>query len=266
MTINSIFLGIATASFYALSTVLLALRLRQADTDKTTSVALQLSPAAVGLALHAGLLAQLIFQPGGINLGFFNSLTLFAWLIVITGMIVSIKMVTYILLIMLPVNIVTIILALAFPHAGHNIASPSIILDVHITISVLAYCMLSIAAVLAILLAVQDYQLRHRLPGKIAAGLPPLQTLESIMFKLIVAGFVLLTFSLLSGFIFTTDWFNHKIVFSCIAWLVFLVLLIGRFIAGWRGSTAIRWTLGGIISLMLAFFGTKLVLEIILNR
>jgi ABC-type uncharacterized transport system permease subunit len=266
MTMNSIFLGIATASFYALSTVLLAVRLPQADVSKRASAIPQLSTVGIGLLLHGLLLAQLVFRADGINLGFFNSLTLFAWLIVITGMMVSNKIVTYILLIMLPVNIITIILALVFPHEGRNIASPSIMLDIHIAISVLAYSMLSIAAVLAILLAVQDYQLRHRLPGKIAADLPPLQTLESVMFKLITAGFILLTFSLLSGFIFTSDWFNHKIVFSCIAWLVFLVLLAGRFVAGWRGSTAIRWTLGGIISLMLAFFGTKLVLEIILNR
>ncbi|HEY3486643.1 MAG TPA: cytochrome c biogenesis protein CcsA, partial [Gammaproteobacteria bacterium] len=121
-------------------------------------------------------------------------------------------------------------------------------------------------ALLALLLSIRDYQLHHRLQGRLIQTLPPLQTLENIMFQLIAAGFTLLTFALASGFAFTSDWFNHKIVFSCIAWLVFLTLLCGRHLAGWRGRVAIRWTLGGIILLMLAFFGTKLVLEIILQR
>jgi ABC-type uncharacterized transport system permease subunit len=90
------------------------------------------------------------------------------------------------------------------------------------------------------------------------------------MFQLIGAGLVLLTLSLITGFLFLEDMFAqhlaHKTILSLLAWLVFAILLLGRYRSGWRGRIAIRWTLGGFISLMLAYFGSKMVLELILNR
>lgn len=98
--------------------------------------------------------------------------------------------------------------------------------------------------------------------------IPPLQTMEKLLFDSIVAGFIGLTLALLSGFVFLQDLFAqhlaHKTVLSIIAWLVFATLLAGRFTLGWRGRTAIRWTLSGFISLMLAYFGSKLVYEFII--
>ncbi|MGH8472324.1 MAG: cytochrome C assembly family protein, partial [Gammaproteobacteria bacterium] len=100
--------------------------------------------------------------------------------------------------------------------------------------------------------------------------LPPLQTLEGLMFQHIGAGFFLLSLSLMSGMMFLNDIFAqhlvHKTVLSLVAWLVFAVLLFGRWRYGWRGRTAIRCTLGGFASLMLAYFGSKVVLELILHR
>jgi len=91
--------------------------------------------------------------------------------------------------------------------------------------------------------------------------------MEKLLFDFILAGFIGLTLALLSGFIFLEDLFSqhlvHKTALSIIAWLVFATLLIGRFTIGWRGRTAIRWTLSGFISLMLAYFGSKFVLEFI---
>jgi ABC-type uncharacterized transport system permease subunit len=87
---------------------------------------------------------------------------------------------------------------------------------------------------------------------------------------MIAAGFVLLTLSLVSGFAFLEDMFAqhlvHKTVLSTLAWIVFGALLVGRFRYGWRGRTAIIWTLGGFVILILAYFGTKAVLELILHR
>ncbi len=263
---NNTFLGITAVSLYVAATLLLAMRLTRKKT-KSGPVPPQFLPIGLALLFHAMLLAQLLFQEHGINLGFFNSLTLFTWLCLIIGLTVSIKeSIQHITLVLMPFNIVTIILVLVSASTGHTIHAPSTLLQLHIMLSILSYGLLSIGALLAILLSVRDYQLHNHKPGQITQTLPPLQTLESVMFKLIAAGFVLLTFALISGFIFTSDWFNHKIVFSCIAWLVFLILLSGRHLAGWRGRTAIRWTLGGTVLLMLAFFGTKLVLEIILKR
>jgi ABC-type uncharacterized transport system permease subunit len=142
-------------------------------------------------------------------------------------------------------------------------------IEIHIILSLLAYSLLSIAAVQAVLLAVQDHQLRHKHPGGFMRALPPMQVMESLLFQIIAVGFFLLSLALLSGIIYLDDIFAqhlvHKTALSILAWLVFAILLFGRWQAGWRGRTAIRWTLGGFVALLLAYFGSKLVLEVILG-
>ena len=121
-----------------------------------------------------------------------------------------------------------------------------------------------------ILLAIQDRHLHNRQPGGFIRALPPLQVMEALLFQMIGVGYVLLTLALLTGILFLEDIFAqhlvHKTVLSIIAWLVFGILLWGRWHFGWRGRVAIRWTIGGFIFLMLAYFGSKFVLELILNR
>ena len=122
----------------------------------------------------------------------------------------------------------------------------------------------------SVLLWIQDRQLHNRHPGGFVRALPPLQVMESLLFQMIALGFVVLTLSLFSGVLFLENVFAqhlvHKTVLSILSWLMFGVLLWGRWRRGWRGKTAIRWTLGGFFSLMLAYFGTKFVLELILHR
>lgn len=143
-------------------------------------------------------------------------------------------------------------------------------LTAHVVLSTLAYALLTVGAVLAIALTFLDRRLRRRQPLGFLATLPPLESLESGMFQAIAAGFALLSLALFSGFIFVEDFLAqhliHKAVLSCLAWLVFAVLLAGRGYLGWRGRTALRWTLGGYVLLALAYFGSKLVLEGILGR
>ena len=143
-------------------------------------------------------------------------------------------------------------------------------LEAHILISIFAYSFLSIAAVQAILLSIQNKHLHNQHPGGFIRALPPLQTMESLMFQMLAMGFVLQSFSLISGFIFLDDMFAqhlvHKTILSIIAWIIFAVLLWGRWKFGWRGKIAIRWTLGGFVSLLLAYLGSKMVLEIMLGR
>lgn len=263
---NQILLAIASGMFYFLATLLLALRFNQNRPENQVTKS-HLFSAAVALLLHALLLGSLLPAPQGINLSFFNSLTLFAWVIALVGIIVGVRnRLEFIELIVFPVCIVSMILALAFPVPATHPVDFSLLLDIHILLSIVAYGILSSAALLALVLALQDYQLHHHKTSRLGNLLPPLLSVERLMFQLIIAGFGLLTLALTTGFMFTADWFNHKILFSCLAWLVFLVLLIGRYAAGWRGRKAIRWTLGGVLALMLAFFGTKLVLEFILGR
>jgi ABC-type uncharacterized transport system permease subunit len=104
------------------------------------------------------------------------------------------------------------------------------------------------------------------------ASLPPLMTLEALLFRIITLGFVLLSLTLGSGFVFSEELFgqaarfNHKTVFGVISWIIFAALLVGRHGWGWRGRTALRWTLAGFAALLLAYVGSMFVLEVVLGR
>jgi len=143
-------------------------------------------------------------------------------------------------------------------------------LNLHVLISLLAYSLLAMAAVQAVLLAVQDRHLHNRHPGGFIRTLPPLQTMETLLFEMIGAGFFLLSLALLSGFLFLENLFVqhlvHKTVLSIISWVVFAVMLWGRFRFGWRGRTAIKGTLTGFVLLMFAYFGSKAVMELVLTH
>ena len=176
----------------------------------------------------------------------------------------------------------TILLGFLFPFAalsvvGSSLSSPphelstkmSLGLVTHILCSILAYSVLTIAAIQAGILSLQIHELKqHKIAG-ILKAMPPLQTMEQMLFEMIWIGVALLTISLLSGFLFIEDIFaqhlTHKIVLSIIAWLIFSALLWGRYKLGWRNLTAAKWTFGGFIFLMLSYFGSKFVLELILQ-
>ena len=143
-------------------------------------------------------------------------------------------------------------------------------LTAHIILSVIAYALLTIAAAMAIALALLDRRLRSRKPLGWLAILPSVEALESGTFQALGTGFAILTLSLFSGFIFVDNLFgqqlSRKTALTCMAWVVFAVLLFGRWRFGWRGRTATRWTLGGFALLGLGYFGSKVVLEMILGR
>jgi ABC-type uncharacterized transport system permease subunit len=170
----------------------------------------------------------------------------------------------------LPLAAVAIVLNMAYPSDRVLAGDTGVGVDLHIVISILAASMLTIAAFQAILLAYQERRLRLKRPGGVLQVLPPMQTQEVLLFQIIGLGFFLLSLSLVSGIMFLDDIFAqhlaHKTVLSICAWCVFAVLLWGRWRYGWRGRTATRWCLGGFAALMLAYFGSKLVLEVILNR
>jgi ABC-type uncharacterized transport system permease subunit len=143
-------------------------------------------------------------------------------------------------------------------------------LTAHILLSMGAAALLFAAAVTAILLVFLDRRLRTRRIANLPSALPPLDALEKVMFRLIAAGFGLLTLALITGFVFVTNLFTQnlvqKTVLSLIAWLLFGVLLIGRLRFGWRGRSAVRWTLWGFGILVVAYFGVKFVLEHLFGR
>jgi ABC-type uncharacterized transport system permease subunit len=118
--------------------------------------------------------------------------------------------------------------------------------------------------------AVIDHALRRHALSRLVRALPALDVLESLLFTLVGLGFALLTVSLLTGFLFVDNLFAqhlvHKTVLSIVAWLLFGTLLCGRLFWGWRGRTAVRLTIGGVMVLILAYFGSKLILETVLGR
>jgi ABC-type uncharacterized transport system permease subunit len=267
----SVTIGGLAALLYLATGGLLGVRLSRAGTGRLLGKTM---PLAIGLGaavLHAIVLAQAVFWPEGINLGFFNSLSLTGWLIAVILLVAALaRPVENLGIILLPFSAATVILALAFPSdriladAGHWQ------LELHIVVSILAYSLLALAAVQALLLEIQDRRLHGRHPGGFIRGIPPLITMESLLFQMIAVGFVLLGLSLLTGLLFLENIFAqhlvHKTVLSLTAWVVFGILLWGRWRFGWRGRMALRWTWGGFAVLMLAYFGSKMVLELILAR
>jgi ABC-type uncharacterized transport system permease subunit len=253
--------------------------------DSPNLVAGQLSPGSAGLTLverisllvalaaHAISIRIAIFDGAQIHFGFAIALSVMVWLAIVLFWIESFfARLNGLLVLGLPAAALTSLLPALFtePHILANASSPA--LRLHLLAAMLAYSLFTLAALHALLMAVAERGL-HR--GKISpwlASLPPLLTMEAILFRLIHIAFVLLTLTLVSGVFFSEDLFgkalkfDHKTVFAIISWLIFVALLIGRHLRGWRGKVALRWTLAGFVALLLAYVGTRFVLEIILNR
>lgn len=164
-------------------------------------------------------------------------------------------------------------LAAAFTNEGSRrfvVESHGWELVTHIVLSVLAYALITIGTGLAVGQALLDKRLRGHQPLGVLRVLPSIEALESGMFQAIGAGFAILSLALFSGFVFVdnlqTQHLTHKTVLSCLAWASFAVLLTGRWRFGWRGRTALWWTLAGFALLGLAYFVSKLVLESLIGR
>jgi ABC-type uncharacterized transport system permease subunit len=225
----------------------------------------------VAVALHAFAALGEIDASGAIQLGFLNALSLVSLFLVLILLLVAFaKPVDKLGIVIFPMAATVLALKLGFPVENPAPKDYSWPMRVHILVSMLAFSFLNLAAMQALVLAVQEWRLRTHHMSRFSRSLPPLQTMETLLFQLIGSGFTLLTISLLTGFLFLENLFAqhlaHKTVLSIIAWLVFAGLLWGRIVHGWRGQTAIRWTLGGFAALMLGYFGSKAVLELILHR
>ncbi len=218
-----------------------------------------------GLTLYAH-----VVTPQGLNLGFFHALSAVAWLMAVLLLITALtRPLENLGVVLLPIAALSVGLEQMLPEIPFTAAAVAGGLELHIFVSLLAYSLLSLAALQALVLAMQNRHLHQHHPGGIIRALPPLQHMESLLFQLIALGFGLLSAALITGFMYLEDIFAqqqvHKTVFSIAAWLMFATLLWGHWQFGWRGRTAIRWTLGGFVFLMLAYFGSKLVLELLLQ-
>ncbi len=224
--------------------------------------------AGIAVVIHAGILLGI--HRGSLDLHFFSALSLAACVVSALTLVVNIwRPVAALGVIVFPLTAL-LLAADTFLAPATAPAPLEWQIKLHVTVALLAFSVLSIAAALAILLAIQERALRHRQFGPWLRALPPLTLTETLLFRLIGAGFLLLTLTLITGILFVDNLFGqhlvHKTVLSIIAWLVFGALLYGRWRHGWRGRRAVNLTLVGMGVLLLAFFGTKAVLELILHR
>ncbi|PCI08552.1 MAG: cytochrome C biogenesis protein [Gammaproteobacteria bacterium] len=257
--------------FYTVCSVLLFCHVKNiAVVSNVVSKRAILSVGFIGLALHTLALQNSMFSPLGIDLGFYNAMSLITAFIVLLTLIATWRHPVEILaVLLLPTAAITLIFE--FTGSSHHILpnDTSNALIFHILTSIVAYSLLALAALQAILLSIQNRLLHAHQPSGAIQLLPPLKSMETLLFEIIIVGFFALTVSLGSGLIFLENMFAqqlvHKTVLSILAWFVFLILLMGHWKFGWRGRTAIRWTLSGFISLMLAYFGSKFALEIVLS-
>ncbi|MEN5209101.1 cytochrome c biogenesis protein CcsA [Stenotrophomonas terrae] len=228
-------------------------------------------PTAIGaVLLHAGYhLMVALKTAGGPDMHFFAALSLVGLgMAALTAVVGARGRMSALGVVVFPM---AAILLLAYHGYGH---APSKLLGwrlaTHAWLALLAYATLSVAALLAIMLWLQERALRRRDFRPWLRALPPLADLETLLFRTITVGFCLLTLTLLTGVLFVDNLLAqklvHKTVLSVLSWIVFGTLLIGRRRYGWRGSKAVHWTLTAMALLLLAFFGSQFVIELVLGR
>ncbi len=265
---------------YCLALLVLIMRLRSQqgshDGAKETNVKADTKftfwlISLVAIMGHGFLLFDGLFIQGGLNLGVFKALSLVGWMIVILILLTSLrKPIECLSIVLYPLAVLTLLLDFFLISKLEVQYGGTWQLQAHVFASITAYSFLTIAVVQSIVLSIQDHQIHNRQPAGFVKALPPLQIMEHLLFQIITIGFILLTLGLLIGILFLTDIFAqhlvHKTVLSLFAWAIFAFLLWGRWRFGWRGRKPIRLALGGFLVLMLAFVGTKIVMELILER
>ena len=259
--------NLIAACLYAAATLYHGTRLAQGTKANKRLLSLLgcFAVAAQGTALYCQLLTPL-----GLSLDFFSAASLIATAVITLTLVACLRIpVENLLVLLFPLGLVTALSAQFAPAGTPPLINEEPGILAHILLSILAYGMFTIAVFQALLLLLQDHQLKHKHPSGLIKNFPPLQTMESLLFGFLWAGWGLLSLSLISGWLFVENLFAqhlvHKTLLACLAWIVFSVLLWGRNRLGWRGHKAIRWTLAGFCLLMLAYFGSKLVREYILH-
>jgi ABC-type uncharacterized transport system permease subunit len=274
--------SIASAAYAVLAWHLWRSRWRPGDGARPELAVAERLAILAPLALQAWLLGQGIFGAPELRFGFAFALSSMLWLAVLIYWVESLF---FSLVGMQPLVLgaaaIGVLLPVWFP--GRLMGGAlSTDFKLHLGLAIVAYSVFTIALLHAVLMALADRLLHRKRPAGDApradllhgpaAGLPPLLTIERMFFRLVGAAFVLLTLTLATGMALSESMFgramrfNHETVFAVMAWLTFAVLLWGRLVRGWRGRTALRWTVAGFVMVVLANIGTAFVLEVLLHR
>jgi len=228
----------------------------------------------VALVLHAMLLHRGIVVAEGLNLGVTNAVSLLVWL---TALIYWLAGLAYPGLsgmqgLMAPIALSAVLLQGLVParHIVTYTAQP--LFTLHFAIAMLAYALVIVATVHALVMLAEEKWLHRGVMPPFIKALPPLLEMEALLFRILLAAFILLTLTVVSGVFFSELLFDkplkftHKNFFAILSWLTFGALLAGHHLRGWRGRKAVRWTLAGFFMLLLAYVGSKFVFEIVLQR
>ena len=230
--------------------------------------------APVALVLHAMLLYQRVITPQGMDLGVANAISLLVWLALLIYWVASVVYdgLAAILGLLAPVALVALLMQAAIPTHHYVSYGSDPLFALHFGIAMLAYSLFIVATVHALLMLALEKWLHRGMLPPFLRSLPPLLEMEALLFRILLAAFVLLTLTVVSGVFFSEQLFGkpltltHKTLFGIVSWLIFGALLAGHYFRGWRGKTAVRWTLAGFTALLLAYIGSKVVLELILKR
>jgi ABC-type uncharacterized transport system permease subunit len=234
---------------------------------------------ALAWALHGSALWPDIVTNGTLRVGFAFMLSAALWVSVAAYWIENRNLsLDGMRRLVMPCAAVAAVLPPLFPGSLMPVQDQTPAFGWHVVVAVLAYSTLTIAAFHAALMALQEARLHTKRAAKGWLGaaidqLPALLTMEKLLFRLIWIGFVLLSLTVLSGIVFSEQlfgravrWNDHKNVFALLSWLLFAALLAGRRWRGWRGKTALRFTLAGFATLALAYVGSRFVFEVVLHR
>ena len=268
---------VAIALYVVVSRLLWLRATGNAKNNKATGVSATRWLTLAAVCLHALPLFHRLYLSDGsgstLNLALGNVVSLVAWMSVTLFLVASlIKQTLNLGLIVMPWGLLGLVLGWLLPGEAFLLTDLPRGIGRHIAIAIPAYGVLSIAFAQALILWIQERQLRQPNPGIFFPALPAIETMESNLFQLTLLGFVLLTLNLITGMINTQQnygallLFNHHILLALLAWGGFGALLLARKIFGWRGRAAAQSTIIAFVILALAYFGTRFVSEVILSR
>ncbi|HMW76328.1 MAG TPA: cytochrome c biogenesis protein CcsA [Rhodocyclaceae bacterium] len=228
---------------------------------------------ALAMAIHAYGIEDALFSDVGMRFSFSFALSLMMVLAVFIYWLESfMARMEGLQPLVLPLAAVCALLPAVFPHVHLVAHAEATGFKLHFLAAMLAYSLFTLSALHAIFMGFTERALHQRSLTRSLTSLPPLMTMESLLFRMLLIGFILLTLTLGSGVLFSEQLFgkalslDHKTLFAFAAWVIFAILLVGRHVRGWRGRTALRWTLSGFAVLLLAYIGSRFVAEVLLGR
>jgi len=256
---------------YIIAGVLLALtRVREHSGQERLFAVVGFAAAATGLLWHAWMLWLAIFTPAGIALSIGNTASFIGLQLALTAIIGAVESTLRGLCggLLILAGLVAVLTGAEPAHPmGYGM---TLQIQTHILISLFAYGMLTVGAIVALYALIQETRLRAGMLSSFNQLFAPLETTEKLLFGITSVGFLLLLVAVSSGFAFVENLFAqhlvHKTALSLLALVLFGLLLAGRRFAGWRGKRAIYLYLWGFLILCLAYFGSRYVLEAILGR